>query len=165
MSESLLTCFIKNKKTKNKKKSQRGRKIIHFPLVSHNALKWKCGFVIFIGCVRNCAVALGFHAVCLPNLQDHQLRTVLKINQSSCDIQCELMEADSWWWHNWHMWTRFLTDLKAFGFSPKPSHQRQKLKSLPRLQTRKDKNRHLPEKNKASNLPSVWIYYCKYLYY
>lgn len=40
-------------------------------------------------------MALGFHAIYLANLQDHQLYTQLKINQSSCDIQCELMEADS----------------------------------------------------------------------
>lgn len=53
-----------------------------------------------------CRLVLGFHAICLASFQNNQLYTTLKINQSSCDIQCELMEVDSWWWHNWHTWTR-----------------------------------------------------------
>lgn len=57
-------------------------------------------------CEQLCRLTLGFHAIFPASFQDHQPYTMLKINQSSCDIECELMEAESWWWHNWHTWTR-----------------------------------------------------------
>lgn len=92
MSESLLTFFFvfsENVKKHNSVSTcfntQNLKKIEVYDLT-----------LICISCVSSCADwHQDFMQFVWLSHQDHRLYTTLKINQSSCNIQCELMEADS----------------------------------------------------------------------